>query len=93
MVDEIVLTKEGLINLLKKDLWNLSKECDGEIYEGVYDIIHNGTENGLTLEDSDFEKVADDIIYKYGVYVNGDADEMTINEIEAELGRKIRIKA
>lgn len=87
---DLVLTRDGLIDLLKKDLWNLSKECDGAIYEGVYDIIHNGTENGLTLEDSDFEKVADDIIYKYGVAYDF-AEDMTLEEIEAELGRKVRI--
>ena len=30
---DLVLTRDGLIDLLKKDLWNFSKECDGAIYE------------------------------------------------------------
>ena len=65
----LVLDKDGLIALLCNALYNKSisrKETDFEIYEGVYDIMHNGTENGLSFEGLNIEKVADDILYAYG---------------------------
>ena len=65
----MVLNRDGLIKLLSQALWNETesrKQSDFEIYEGVYDIMHNGTENGLSFEALNVEKVADDILYAYG---------------------------
>ena len=78
----MVIDRDGLIALLTNALWNQSKsrkQSDFEIYEGVYDIMHNGTENGLSFEGLNVERVADDILYAYGV--EGDDRIERIREI------------
>lgn len=67
-----------------------SQDCM-EIYEGVYDIMHNGTENGLSFEGLNVDKVADNILYAFGTLRSGEYEDMTLSDIEAELGRKVRI--
>ena len=83
----MVLTRDGLIRLLKEALWNRSPVLI-DIYEEVYDIMHNGTENDYSEELLNFEKVADDILYEYGVELD-DAVPMTVEQISAELGYKV----
>jgi hypothetical protein len=88
----MVLTKDGIVNLLKLALWNKSGLKNYDIYEGVYDIMHNGSENGLTLEDSDFEKLADEILDRFGTDMDDDyVLDVTMEDIEEEFGRKVRI--
>lgn len=93
-MEEYVLTRDGLIALLTEALWNKSglnsQDCM-EIYEGVYDIMHNGTENGLSFEGLNVGKVADNILYAFGTLSSGEYEDMTLSDIEAELGRKVRI--
>lgn len=94
MEEEYVLTRDDLIALLTEALWNQSdthsQDCM-EIYEGVYDIMHNGTENGLSFEGLNVDKVADNILYTFGTLRSGEYEDMTLRDIEAELGRKVRI--
>jgi hypothetical protein len=106
-MEEYVLTRDDVIALLTEALWNKSEMysqngtdvCDRvcnsqdcmEIYEGVYDIMHNGTENGLSFEGLNVDKVADNILYAFGTLRSGEYEDMTLREIEAELGRKVRI--
>lgn len=81
----MVIDRDGLIALLTNALWNGSKskkQIDFEIYEGVYDIMHNGTENGLSFEGLNIEEVADDILYAYGKNYNDHRWEMLNKAIE-----------
>lgn len=89
----MVLTKDGVVNLLKSALWNENKNLRHfDIYEGVYDIMTNGTENGLTFEDSDFEQLADEILDRFGTDTDDDyVLDVTMEDIEEEFGRKVRI--
>lgn len=93
-MEEYVLTRDDLIALLTEALWNQSdnqsQDCM-EIYEGVYDIMHNGTENGLSFEGLNVDKVADNILYTFGTLRSGEYEDMTLRDIELELGRKVRI--
>lgn len=93
-MEEYVLTRDDVIALLTEALWNQSsinnQDCM-EIYEGVYDIMHNGTENGLSFEGLDVDKVADNILYTFGTLRSGEYEDMTLRDIELELGRKVRI--
>ena len=93
-MEEYVLTRDDVIALLTEALWNQSdtrsQDCM-EIYEGVYDIMHNGTENGLSFEGLNIDKVADNILYAFGTLRSGEYEDMTLRDIEAELGRKVRI--
>lgn len=93
-MEEYVLTRDDVIALLTEALWNQSgvntQDCM-EIYEGVYDIMHNGTENGLSFEGLNVDKVADNILYTFGTLRSGEYEDMTLEDIEAELGRKVRI--
>ncbi len=106
-MEEYVLTRDDLIALLSEALWNQSEvygqngteACDRicnsqdcmEIYEGVYDIMHNGTENGLSFEGLNVDRVADNILYTFGTLRSGEYEDMTLTDIEVELGRKVRI--
>jgi len=93
-MEEYVLTRDDLIALLTEALWNksgISNQDCMEIYEGVYDIMHNGTENGLSFEGLNVDKVADNILYAFGTLRSGEYEDMTLRDIEAELGRKVRI--
>lgn len=93
-MEEYVLTRNDLIALLTEALWNQSginnQDCM-EIYEEVYDIMHNGTENGLSFEGLNIDKVADNILYTFGTLRSGEYEDMTLRDIELELGRKVRI--
>ena len=92
-METFVLTKDGLVRLLKEALWNNNKSLRNfDIYEAVYDVITNGTENGLTYEDSDFEQLADDILDRFGTDTEDDyVLDVTMEDIEEEFGRKVRI--
>ena len=88
----MVLTKDGIVRLLTEALWGESTLPNFDIYEGVYDIMHNGSENGLSFEALNIERVADDILDRFGILEDDDsAEEMTLYDIERELGKKIRI--
>lgn len=93
-MEEYVLTRDDIITLLSEALWNQSdnqsQDCM-EIYEGVYDIMHNGTENGLSFEGLNIDRVADNILYAFGTLRSGEYEDMTLTDIEIELGRKVRI--
>ena len=93
-MEEYILTRDDIIALLSEALWNQSdnrsQDCF-EIYEGVYDIMHNGTENGVSFEGLNVDKVADNILYAFGTLRSGEYEDMTLRDIEAELGRKVRI--
>ena len=92
-METFVLTKDGLVRLLKEALWSNNKSLKNfDIYEGVYDVITNGVENGLTYEDSDFEQLADDILDRFGTDTEDDyVLDVTMEDIEEEFGRKVRI--
>ena len=57
---------DGVIELLKA-LWGKNPEmtnCD--IFEMVYDLVNNGVENGMEFTEEDFQRMADEIIYRFG---------------------------
>lgn len=86
----MVLTRDGLMRLLKEALWN-KNPYNLDIYEEVYDIMHNGTENDYSEELLNFDKVVDDILYEYGVDKEVEAVPMTVEQIGEELGYKVII--
>lgn len=87
----MVLDREGLLLLLTA-LWGKNYNYKNfDIYEMFYDLMTNGTENGMEYTTSDFDKIVDEVMDRFGTVSTDEAEPMTLEEIEAELGRKIRI--
>ena len=83
---------DGVIELLKA-IWGKNSNMENyDIFEMVYDLIGNGVENGIEFTEEDFQRMADEILYRFGQPSEEDEREpMTLCDIEKELGKKIRI--
>lgn len=83
---------DGVVKLLKA-LWGKNPSMTNyDIFEMGYDLIHNGVENGMEFTEEDFQRMADEILYRFGEPSEDDEREpMTLCDIERELGKKIRI--
>ena len=88
----MVIRLDGVIELLKA-VWGKNPEMKNyDIFEMVYDLVNNGIENGMEFTEEDFQRMADEIIYRFGQPEDEDEREpMTLCDIERELGKKIRI--
>lgn len=88
----MVLKLDGIIELLKA-LWGNNPSIKNyDIFEMVCDLIENGVENGIEFTEEDFQRMADEILYRFGEPSEYDEREpMTLCDIERELGKKIRI--
>ena len=88
----MVIRLEGVIELLKALWGNNPSMTNYDIFEMVCDLIENGVDNGIEFTEEDFQRMADEIIYRFGQPEDEDEREpMTLCDIERELGRKIRI--